>query len=90
MIMQDLDSRRIWTASWGPAWSSVRAVSRVTRGEDELAQEHCRSLRRTARVVLEEFDVNQHQLRRNLPQGFVHALHLETAARLTQAPGSLG
>lgn len=37
----------------------------------------------------EEFDVNQHQLRGNLPQGFVHALHLETAARLTQAPDSL-
>ena len=30
----------------------------------------------------EEFDVNQHQLRGNLPQAFVHALHLETAARL--------
>ena len=30
----------------------------------------------------EEFDVHQHQLRGNLPQAFVHALHLETAARL--------
>ena len=30
----------------------------------------------------EEFDANQHQLRGNLPQAFVHALHLETAARL--------
>ncbi len=30
----------------------------------------------------EEFDVNQHQLRGNLPQAFVHALMLETAATL--------
>jgi GH15 family glucan-1,4-alpha-glucosidase len=34
----------------------------------------------------EEFDVHQHQLRGNLPQAFVHALHLETAARLAD-PG---
>ena len=34
----------------------------------------------------EEFDVDQHQLRGNLPQAFVHALHLETAARLAN-PG---
>ncbi len=34
----------------------------------------------------EEFDVNQHQLRGNLPQAFVHALHLETAARLAHRP----
>ena len=34
----------------------------------------------------EEFDVNQHQLRGNLPQAFVHALHLETAARLATRP----
>ena len=30
----------------------------------------------------EEYDVHQHQLRGNLPQAFVHALHLETATRL--------
>jgi GH15 family glucan-1,4-alpha-glucosidase len=35
----------------------------------------------------EEFDVHQHQLRGNLPQAFVHALHLETAARLANPPG---
>lgn len=34
----------------------------------------------------EEFDVRQHQLRGNLPQAFVHALHLETAAGLAQPP----
>jgi hypothetical protein len=32
----------------------------------------------------EEFDVDQRQLRGNLPQAFVHALMLECAARLTQ------
>ncbi len=30
----------------------------------------------------EEYDAVQHQLRGNLPQAFVHALHIETAARL--------
>lgn len=34
----------------------------------------------------EEFDVHQHQLRGNLPQAFVHALHLETATRLADGP----
>ena len=36
----------------------------------------------------EEFDVDQHQLRGNLPQAFVHALHLETSAQLTRNPDS--
>jgi GH15 family glucan-1,4-alpha-glucosidase len=30
----------------------------------------------------EEFDAVQHQMRGNLPQAFVHALHIETAIRL--------
>ena len=34
----------------------------------------------------EEFDVSQHQLRGNLPQGFVHALHLQTCAELARNP----
>ncbi|GGL92037.1 glycoside hydrolase family 15 protein [Nakamurella endophytica] len=33
-------------------------------------------------LYAEEFDVAEHQLRGNLPQAFVHALHLESAARL--------
>ncbi|MFF0476424.1 glycoside hydrolase family 15 protein [Streptomyces sp. NPDC004284] len=33
-------------------------------------------------LYAEEFDVAQRQLRGNLPQAFVHALMLETAARL--------
>ncbi|WP_091642968.1 hypothetical protein [Micromonospora pallida] len=32
----------------------------------------------------EEYDVRQRQLRGNLPQGFVHALMLETAVTLGQ------
>ncbi len=39
-------------------------------------------------LYAEEFDVNQHQLRGNLPQAFVHALQLETSVRLNQHPGS--
>ncbi|MBV9649387.1 MAG: glycoside hydrolase family 15 protein [Pseudonocardiales bacterium] len=34
----------------------------------------------------EEYDVRQRQLRGNLPQAFVHALMLETSARLATAP----
>ena len=34
----------------------------------------------------EEYDATQHQLRGNLPQAFVHALHFETANRLAKKP----
>ena len=37
-----------------------------------------------AQLYSEEFDVAQHQLRGNLPQAFVHALHLETGAQLAR------
>jgi alpha,alpha-trehalase len=37
----------------------------------------------------EEYDVSQRQLRGNLPQAFVHALMLETSARLAAPPGVL-
>jgi hypothetical protein len=40
-------------------------------------------------LFAEEFDVQQHQLRGNLPQAFVHALGIETAARLAQRPPAL-
>jgi alpha,alpha-trehalase len=36
-------------------------------------------------LFAEEFDVDQRQLRGNLPQAFVHALQLESAARLEQS-----
>ncbi|MGH3951083.1 MAG: glycoside hydrolase family 15 protein, partial [Pseudonocardiaceae bacterium] len=35
-----------------------------------------------AGLYTEEYDVNQRQLRGNLPQGFVHALLLEASCRL--------
>ncbi len=41
-------------------------------------------------IFSEEFDTHQHQLRGNLPQAFVHALHLETSARLAQSPERRG
>ena len=36
-------------------------------------------------LLAEEFDVQQRQLRGNLPQAFVHAVLLETATRLAAA-----
>ena len=39
-----------------------------------------------AQLFSEEFDTTQHQLRGNLPQAFVHAAHLEAAARLADDP----
>jgi GH15 family glucan-1,4-alpha-glucosidase len=44
--------------------------------------ERTRSACGPPRLFSEEFDDEQYQLRGNLPQAFVHALHLETAARL--------
>ena len=35
-------------------------------------------------LLTEEYDVRQRQLRGNLPQAFVHALLIESAARLTR------
>jgi len=40
-------------------------------------------------LFTEEFDVAQRQLRGNLPQAFVHAMLLESAARLSNIPGLL-
>jgi len=37
----------------------------------------------------EEYDINQRQLRGNLPQAFVHALMLETATRLAEPPPNI-
>ncbi|MFI1164654.1 glycoside hydrolase family 15 protein [Streptomyces sp. NPDC020801] len=41
-------------------------------------------------LYAEEFDIAQRQLRGNLPQAFVHALLLETAARLAHDPEPYG
>jgi hypothetical protein len=40
-----------------------------------------------AGLLSEEFDVGQRQMRGNIPQAFVHAILLETAARLATDPG---
>lgn len=48
--------------------------------------ERTRACAGPAELYSEEFDIHQHQLRGNLPQAFVHALHLETAARLADPP----
>jgi GH15 family glucan-1,4-alpha-glucosidase len=45
--------------------------------------ERTRSASGPPRLFSEEFDDVQFQLRGNLPQAFVHALHVESAARLT-------
>ncbi|PZS27952.1 MAG: glycoside hydrolase [Pseudonocardiales bacterium] len=39
-----------------------------------------------AQLFSEEYDAVQHQMRGNLPQAFVHALHLETGATLSTHP----
>jgi alpha,alpha-trehalase len=44
--------------------------------------ERTRSACGPPRLFSEEFDDQQYQMRGNLPQAFVHALHLETATRL--------
>ena len=38
------------------------------------------------RIFAEEYDVLEHQLRGNIPQAFVHAMHLEAAVRLATGP----
>ena len=54
--------------------------------------EAARWFERTARctgstgIHAEEWDVDEHQMRGNLPQAFVHALHLEAAVRLAGPP----
>ena len=41
-------------------------------------------------LFTEEYDIEQRQLRGNLPQAFVHAAMVETAHRLANAPGHYG
>lgn len=47
--------------------------------------ERARSAKTSSGLFTEEFDVGSHQLRGNLPQGFVHALFIETAMKLAPA-----
>lgn len=60
----------------GRHWSAVRYFDRN------------RSACGPGGLLSEEFDVSQRQLRGNLPQAFVHALLLETAATLTDPGGT--
>ncbi|MFB7503657.1 glycoside hydrolase family 15 protein [Streptomyces broussonetiae] len=48
--------------------------------------ERNRGADRAAGLYAEEFDIAQRQLRDNIPQAFVHALLLETVARLAHNP----
>ena len=60
--------------------------------EQGEALEAARWFERTARctgstgIHAEEWDISEHQMRGNLPQAFVHALHLEAAVRLAGQP----
>jgi GH15 family glucan-1,4-alpha-glucosidase len=61
------------------------ALSEQQRGNLITARawyERTRAACGPAQLYSEEFDAGQHQMRGNLPQAFVHALALETAARL--------
>jgi GH15 family glucan-1,4-alpha-glucosidase len=61
------------------------ALAQHQQGEAVQARawyERTRSSCGPPRLFSEEFDDEQYQMRGNLPQAFVHALHLETAARL--------
>ena len=61
------------------------ALSERQRGraiEARAWYERTRAACGPAQLYSEEFDADQHQMRGNLPQAFVHALALETAARL--------
>jgi GH15 family glucan-1,4-alpha-glucosidase len=62
------------------------------QGEETRANrwfERSRSASGPPGLLAEEYDVEQHQLRGNLPQAFVHAMLLETARRLADPPSAL-
>ncbi|MGW5198150.1 glycoside hydrolase family 15 protein [Streptomyces spiralis] len=67
----------------------VMALAQHQQGHDIDAHrwfERNRGACGSSGLYAEEFDIAQRQLRGNLPQAFVHALLLETAARLAQDP----
>jgi hypothetical protein len=62
------------------------ALSHQQLGEPVEARawyEATRAATGPAQLYSEEYDAVQHQMRGNLPQAFVHALHIETALRLS-------
>lgn len=61
------------------------ALSHYQQGDREQARawyERTRAACGPPELFSEEYDVQQHQMRGNLPQAFVHALAIETAIRL--------
>ena len=61
------------------------ALALHSRGEQIEARawfERTRAATGPPELYSEEYDCRQHQMRGNLPQAFVHALMVETAARL--------
>ena len=63
------------------------ALSHHSRGELVAARswyEATRAATGPPQLFSEEYDAVQHQMRGNLPQAFVHALHIETAVRLAR------
>jgi alpha,alpha-trehalase len=65
------------------------ALAHAQAGDHARARgafERTRAACGTPGLFAEEFDVEQRQLRGNLPQAFVHALLLESAVRLSAAP----
>ena len=69
-------------------WMSLACLEAGEVAESVRWFERARAACGPAGLLAEEFDVDQHQLRGNLPQAFVHALLAETAARQTAASGS--
>jgi GH15 family glucan-1,4-alpha-glucosidase len=67
----------------------LMALAKHQQGELLMARslfERNRSACGTPGLIAEEFDVEQRQLRGNIPQAFVHGLLLECAATLGDAP----
>ena len=66
-------------------WMAQVAEARGERAEAAHWFERNRAACGPAGLFTEEYDVHQRQLRGNLPQAFVHAGLLESAARLSAA-----
>jgi alpha,alpha-trehalase len=63
-------------------WAALACRQQGAEGDALRFFERARSAAGSPGLLSEEFDVDQHQLRGNLPQAFVHALLLECAATL--------
>jgi GH15 family glucan-1,4-alpha-glucosidase len=68
-------------------WMSLACLGAGQVAESVRWFERARGACGPAGLLAEEFDVDQRQLRGNLPQAFVHALLCETAARQTAEGG---